>query len=75
MGLGFEDEAAFVLEGVGDDKFLAGDDLVAEEEEVDVDGAGFPFVAAGAAEGFFDFQGAVKEGVRAEGGLDFGGGV
>lgn len=75
FGQGLKDEAAFVHQGMGDDQFLAGNDLIAVEQQVQIDGAGFPAGTADAADLVFDFKQAVQEGVGAEGGFDGGGGV
>jgi hypothetical protein len=75
FGEGLEDESAFVHQGVGDDQFLAADDFVAVEKQVDIDEAGFPFFAADAAELMLDLENAMEQGVRAEGGFDLCGGI
>ena len=75
LGQGLKNESSFVHKWVGDDQFLAADDQVAVKKQVDVDEAGLPFFAADAAEQLLDLQNSMKQGVRAEGGFDLGGGV
>lgn len=70
-----EHESSLVHEGMGDDQFLAADDLVAKKQKIDVDEARLPLFAASPAELRFDFQYAMEEGMRAERGFDFRGGV
>src|SRR5580692_11526240 len=75
LGQGLKNESSLVHERVGNDQFLAADDHVAVKKKIDVDQAGFPFLAADAAKLVFDFKNAMKQGVRTKSGLYFGGGV
>ncbi len=43
-------------EGVGHDEIVAGDDVVAKEQDVEIDLSRRPLLAPGAAHGSFDFQ-------------------
>lgn len=62
-------------EGVGEGEAGGVHDLVAVEEDVEVDRARGPLEGAGSAELGFGGEEAVEEGVGVEGGLDFGNGV
>lgn len=71
----FEGESPFVHEGVRNEQFLAREDLIAEEEQIEIDRAGNPLVAALPAHFLLDFEESMEQCMGTQGGLNLDGGI
>ena len=71
LGQRLEDEAALMHQGMRQGQAGRGEDLVAVEEQVEIDWAGPPFFAADAADLPFDLQQALEQSGRRKRGRNF----